>query len=400
MLTANGVYNATPDSYSYQWYFSDGSLVDGGALDAILLYDKYAGSAVKLGEVAHKASYIDSDINYSALSSAIALIDPTVNQLTNAITDFHRVSLSGVTPMTWSLTFGSNVYAGYMLRMETFSSGSLLDAAHRTVDFHYPLTDGDLQSGAALRATLLAAGWTDPGATEFVRPTVYTTSPNGLGYQYVGPVISPTDATVAMTWSTTDRHDQGSGSYSYSNGNLTFTCGSGTPYTVRGNRAVAFDFTYWEATTGAAELGVADDSLDMSIIPGATVEGQTPTTNAGVWAGKYGSSYLSYNGSETTVGNAFSNDTDIIQIALDRPAKKIWFAKNGAGLADGTGWLNGNPVTGTGGLAMPSIGAMKPYLQLGYVRYCTANFGTTPGSAAGFSYSPPTNGTTRVFVAP
>jgi hypothetical protein len=139
-------------------------------------------------------------------------------------------------------------------------------------------------------------------------------------------------------------------------------------------------------------MGVADSALDLTIIPGATADGNTATTHAGTW-GAYGSGDISYNGSLVT-GGLWTAGVDTLQVALDRVNKIVWFGKNNT-------WLNGDPTAGTGGLAMSSIGAsLYPYLQAGFSHTVTGNFGTTPGGTSGFAYTPPTNGTTRVFVAP
>lgn len=123
--------------------------------------------------------------------------------IANAITDFHRTTSSGTSPMGFSITFGPNVYAGYVLHLEDYSSNSFLPA-YLVQNVHYRLTNDDLQSGADLSAHLAAAGWVAPGSTDSVRASVYTTSPNAVGALYIYPTgLSPTDPAGHRYWKLT-----------------------------------------------------------------------------------------------------------------------------------------------------------------------------------------------------
>lgn len=364
--------------------------------DALLILDIYAGSVIGYSEVAHKSGYTDSSSNAATSTGAVANID-----LTNAITSITRTSASGVLPMVVDIAFGSNVYAGYFLDRIVYTDSGLTTlkaATEADSTARHQLTNDDLVAGATIDWS--ADGGPSIAATDWVQYVLRTTTPNAVPEMFTYPTaISPTDAVVPMSWSTTDKYTPG-GAITFTNSNCTATVQSGNPYSFRANRVVGYDLTYWEISGNPNNCGVADSSLNIStgIIPGSTADGNTATTHAGVWQGEYGTGDESYNGSLTAIGTWASGDT--IQFALDRVNKLIWFAKNGAGLANGSGWLNGNPVTGTGGLSMPSIGAMYPFMQIGFSHSATGIFGTTPGGTTGFTYSPPTNGTTRVFVAP
>jgi hypothetical protein len=211
-----GTYAATPDSVTPTWTVG-GVTVSDATGDSLLINDIYAGLVIGYSEVAHKAGYVDSASNAATSTGAVANIDGsdgTTHTIPSAITAFSRTSSSGDNTsafgMQISITFGSNVYAGYMTRWEVFSSSTLVDA-NRTQDVYYRLTDDDLQAGANLPATLLANGFTKMGATSYLRVTVFTTSPNGIGYTYTYPTtLSPTDAAGHRYW----KYTVTSGSYS------------------------------------------------------------------------------------------------------------------------------------------------------------------------------------------
>jgi hypothetical protein len=61
----HGTYSAAPDSYAPSWYLDGVELTDGRGADALLMLDMYAGGALTVGEVAHKAGLTDSDLNVS-----------------------------------------------------------------------------------------------------------------------------------------------------------------------------------------------------------------------------------------------------------------------------------------------------------------------------------------------
>lgn len=381
LYATQGTYNATPDSVTPTWTVGGSAITDATG-DSLLMLDSYQGLAIGYSEVAHKAGYTDSPSNAATNTGAVAAID-----LSNQIISITRTSASGAVPMVVDIALGSKVYAGYFLDrivytdsgLTTLKGATMADATAR-----HELTNDDLVAGATI-------DWSNDGgpsiaATDWVQYVLRTTSPNAVGYMYTYPTaISPTDAVVLMRWSTTDYHTPGD-PLTLSNNNLTVTVGSGNPYSIRTNRVVGYDLTYWEITGTPNNLGVADATQDLTVIPGSTADGNVATTHAGVWQGQYGTGDESYNGSLTAIGT-WGTNVDTMMFALDRVNKKIWFGKNGT-------WLNGTPNV-SGGLSMPSIGTMYPFMQAGFSHSATANFGTTPGGTAGFTYTPPTG-----FVAP
>lgn len=379
LYATQGTYNATPDSITPTWTVGGSAITDATG-DALLILDSYQGLVIGYSEVAHKTGYTDSPSNAATNTGAVAAID-----LSNQIISITRTSASGAVPMVVDIALGSKVYAGYFLDrivytdsgLTTLKGATMADATAR-----HELTNDGLVAGATI-------DWSNDGgpsiaATDWVQYVLRTTSPNAVPYMYTYPTaISPTDAVVPMHWSTTDDYTPG-GTITFSNNNCTVAVQSGNPYSFRTNRVVGYDLTYWEITGSPNNVGVADATQDLTVIPGSTADGNVATTHAGVYQ-NYGTGDISYNGSLTAVGGWTGTDT--LQFALDRVNKKIWFGKNNT-------WLNGTPGV-SGGLAMASIGTMYPFLQAGFSQSATANFGTTPGGTAGFTYTPPTG-----FVAP
>lgn len=380
-----GPFSNSPTSYDYTVYVGGTSMQTGTFTSvgeaSFLVDDSYSADQLQVKCHGINGSGTSSTTSDSALTTAVADID-----LTNAITAFSRTSASGVTPITLSITYGSNVREGYTRRWNVYSDSgksTLLSTASHV------LTYDDLQSSTSINLTAEGLSYT---ATDWIETGVEATSPAMIWHQYLyGTPISPTDASIAMVWSTTDK----TSGATLSNGNLTVTDpgGSNTCH-IRGSRVVGYDKTYWEVTVGAqyCHVGVADGGVSLPAETnywGETAFGHIATSHACTWSGNDNNLY--YNGVATNIG-AYTG-ADKIAVAWDRVNEKIWFRKN-------TGsWLpSGDPAAGTGGFSCPGLDNLdaRPYLGAGGGGFNnTANFGTTPGGTAGFTNTPPTG-----FVAP
>jgi hypothetical protein len=395
LFSSTGTWSNSPTSYSYQWY-KDGSAISGETADNYLIRDSDVGSVFKCQVTALNGAGSSSPAS-SANTAAVTAIDNggTAGSIPNAITAFSRTSASGDNTsafgMQISITFGSNVYAGYMTRWEVFSSGTFLDDAHRIQDVYYQLTNDDLQAAANLPATLLANGFTKMGATDYLRVTVFTTSPNGMGYLFIFPTaISPTDATVAMTWSSTDKF----GTITLSNGNLTAVGvdGSGV-MAIRTNRSMG--------TTGKFYVEYKMDNANMyGAVANATAtlsqggnhelfgDGAANANMATVWK----NGYIDYNGTANSGYPTYATG-DGLDMAVDVDNKKVWWRVASADGASAGSWYPGasaNPATNTGGLDISAMGsaALYPAAQFANGGQCTMRF-------SGFTRTPPAG-----FVAP
>lgn len=170
-----------------------------------------------------------------------------------------------------------------------------------------------------------------------------------------------------------------SASIALSNGNLTATGTAGAWKSVKANAGVSTGRWYWEITIDAVVTGsmVGAGKAASSINNYCGVD-----TNG--WS--YGWGGLKWhNSANSAYGAAWANG-DIISVAIDLIAGKIWFAKNGV-------WQNsGDPAAGTGEAFSSVTGPLfpqdSPYSSSGM----TANFGQSP-----MIYTPPTGFTPGVF---
>lgn len=389
LYASTGTWTNSPTGYAYQWYADDGGgsgfvAIGGATNDTLLVNDIDAGKTFKVGVVATNGAGSSAETRSAATAATVAI------DLTNAITAFTRTSASGVTPMTWNITFGAKVYAGYMTRWEVFTSGSIMDNTTRVQDVYYELTNDDLQSGANLSSALAAAGLTAPTATQYLRPTVYTNSPNGLGYSYVGPAISPTDAVVAMTWSATDKF----GTITLSNGNLTAVGvdGSGV-MAIRTNRSYPSTGKFYvEYKMNNANMYGAVANATATLSQGGNHElfgdGAANANMATVWK----NGYIDYNGTANSGYPTYATG-DGLDMAVDVDNKKVWWRVASADGASAGSWYPGasaNPATNTGGLDISAMGsaALYPAAQFANGGQCTMRF-------SGFTRTPPAG-----FVAP
>ena len=177
-------------------------------------------------------------------------------------------------------------------------------------------------------------------------------------------------ASAATTWNPADK-DAGA---VLSNGNLKLT-GDGTAdwSAARGTSGKSSGKWYFEVVQNAAGgagggpgAGIADSTANLS-----TYLGQDAASAGYFYNGFYGTSN-SYTGGPTLAVN------DVLGIAVDIGARKVWFSKNGA-------YQNGDPAVGSVGLSIAGMGVtIYPLGESDGSGAITANFGATA-----FTTSPP-----------
>jgi len=242
----------------------------------------------------------------------------------------------------------------------------------------YTLTGG--QMGSALTRRLAADGASYSLAGSDATLT-YTPGPVALrgmegAYSLAGGSAGATVSRVLQatgvidcTWNPADK----AAGITLSNGNLTATSTSGINQNVRSTASSPgkFVFSATKVAGSKTAIGVANAAKSLT-------EGAWATTNS---VGYYSDGGVGYgNGSPATYA-PYSNG-DVIMVAGDAVAGKVWFYKNGV-------CQGGDPVAGTGGI---SIASGSPLYALFNAEPAgasmTANFGATPFSSAvpaGFS---------------
>ncbi|RCX32088.1 SPRY domain-containing protein [Thioalbus denitrificans] len=172
-----------------------------------------------------------------------------------------------------------------------------------------------------------------------------------------------------------------------SGGDLTATKGGSSTYeSVRATKGKLSGKWYWEVTVISGNtspyivIGIGTASLPTAAAPGSTATSYSYTEGGG---------YKYNNGSTTAYGATYATG-DVIQVALDMTAGKIWWGKNG------TWQASGDPAAGTGaaftglaGTQYPAVGLYRPPTDPSAV---TANFG-----ASAFSYSVPSGFNAGVY---
>ena len=179
-----------------------------------------------------------------------------------------------------------------------------------------------------------------------------------------------------ITWNPDDKSDR----ISLSNGDLTVTqTGSDEHSGLRAIDSADSGKWYWEVyinrdyslpPSNIIYVGIGNSSQDLNNYIGSSA-------NSYCYQGNYGRKYFDGNG--VSYGDTYT-EGDIIGIALDLDARKIWWSKNGVWQA------GGNPATGTGE-AYSGIAAGPWFPMISMRRYndqMTARF-----SLSDQSYSPP-----------
>ena len=182
------------------------------------------------------------------------------------------------------------------------------------------------------------------------------------------------------TWNPSDK----SVYIALSNGDLTATriTGAGTQG-VRSIFGASSGKWYWEITINDisytnAHIGIGDSGVSVYLPPGDDPDGYTYLATGS----------KENNNTPVSYGDTY-DDSDVISIALDLDAGKIWWAKNGVWQA------SGDPSAGTNEAYSGISGTFYAIMALFTVGdYLTANFGDSA-----FSYSVP-SGFTSGFGAP
>jgi hypothetical protein len=226
-----------------------------------------------------------------------------------------------------------------------------------------------------------------------------------IAYQYLNPYgdLRPvrrrplrsitTSSLTATTWNPIDKN----AGITLSNGNLTATgsAGSGTTnQAVRGTTALsASTKQYFEVTATKASrywfVGVMGGSASVS-------DGTNVGETNGICFGNMnaGSSLVYRNGAVVGAATyATVNTGDVIRVAVDRAANKVWWAINNTPWTTGaTPWLDGtsgttnDPATGTGGAVISAVtGTIYPAWSSAF----TSDAGTINGGATAFAYAVP-----------
>jgi len=173
---------------------------------------------------------------------------------------------------------------------------------------------------------------------------------------------------MATTWNPADK----SANITLSNGDLTAT-NAGLGDSVRSVYGTASGKWYWEITVHSSNIathtGVGDSGISLT--------GNSPGENADgyVYESRWG--YKGNSGIWDSFGDTFGAG-DIISVALDLNAGKIWFGKNGVWQA------SGDPTAGTNEAFSGIIGTFYGILYFQDALSATANFGNVA-----FSYSIP-----------
>jgi hypothetical protein len=164
-----------------------------------------------------------------------------------------------------------------------------------------------------------------------------------------------------------------SGSNLVATGTTNNTAARGTPYVSAGKVYCEVTWTSDGGGGYAATIGVANASASLATYLGGDANG---------W------SYYSFNGkkinntSQTSYGSSYAV-ADIIGVALDMTAGKVWFAKNGT-------WQNsGDPAAGTGEAFSGLTGSLT--IAVGHTGSASGlNDVFTLNVGPSFAYTPPT----------
>lgn len=178
--------------------------------------------------------------------------------------------------------------------------------------------------------------------------------------------------TTYATWNPSDKGSD----VTLGGGNLQVSFSGTTNTVVRSTTGVSSGKWYWEiACTGNAGasngfVGIANSTQ--------TVNTNELGATANSWAYKGLDGNKVTNGSASAYGNSWVSG-DVIGVALDMTAGKIWFAKNG------TWQASGDPGAGTN----EAFSGLSGTIYAAYAANATAWTNTTNFGASPFSYSVP-----------
>lgn len=229
------------------------------------------------------------------------------------------------------------------------------------------------------------------GTNGFFLPFSNTTSTTTLGYDSSGNANNWTPNNISLTAGVT--YDSmtdvptltsanvsnysvynriGNGGGTITNGNMRSSTSSTTPDV--GSMAMVSGKWYWEVTVTTSSnprVGIYDIGSAAPTNLGATAYG---------WAIINSPSRIYYNGSTTAYGSFNGSNGDVVMIAYDADAGKLWFGANNSWFASGNPASGTNPsatsVTGRAIVAAVASGTGSNVFDI--------NFGQQP-----FNYTPP-----------
>lgn len=163
---------------------------------------------------------------------------------------------------------------------------------------------------------------------------------------------------------------------SLSNGNLTSASTSNADfYTTRGTFGTVSGKWYFEVS---ADSGVFGTTLIGLMSPTNTVAVRGPTTSTATMWSYRNNGNKNNNTTSAAYGNSYTTG-NVIGVAWDAEAGKIWFSKDGV-------WQNsGDPSAGTNEAFSGLTGPLVPFIAHGDTGPFSGNFGQRP-----FKYAPPT----------
>ena len=180
---------------------------------------------------------------------------------------------------------------------------------------------------------------------------------------------------MTITWNPDDKN----ANITLSNGNLTATSTNIAHKAARATESKNSGKWYWEITVDAAVdtkinfIGVGNGSATLASYVGSDANGWSYQGNIVAPGYKY------HSAASVAYGNDYV-DGDIVGVALDLNAGKIWWSKNGVWQA------SGDPVAGTGEAYSGLTGDIYPMVSL----YQNSNAITANFGASTFTYTPPT----------
>ena len=188
---------------------------------------------------------------------------------------------------------------------------------------------------------------------------------------------------AVVTWNPADK----SVNIDLSESNLRGTGNTGATAGVRATESKAADKWYWEIkyvvfnSSREHGYGIATSAHTLTAYPGAIIG---LTAGYGYYEDGRKINNLAY----TVYGDSFTTN-DIIGVAIDLNAGKIWFAKNNVWQA------SGDPAAGTNPAFTGLSGTYFPFIALDYLASAKARF-----AAADFTYSPPSGFSSLEVGAP
>jgi hypothetical protein len=322
LFTTNGTWDIVPTSVAYQWYKAGVAILNETS-DNYLVDDADAAATLTCQVTAYNGTTASVPAS-TAASAAVAAIDLSADAPTLA-----RVSGSGVTPVNWTIAYASKTYAGYAIEIEEADAN---DFSNILQDVERPILENEMDgtTNGDWSGTPLAPF----GGATFVRARVKAVSPEGAHYASAwSAVMQITDGVSPVIWNDSDK----SGNTVITDGlQIDVVSGFGGARSTRGS-AVPFYFEALDSNhSGLMSIGVGKASMALNN-----------------WAGGNGSDGASWRsdgevfwgGGEATDGHTFVGGNRL-KVACDPVNGKVYFGKVGVG------WLIGDPVAGTGGLAV------------------------------------------------